>query len=330
MTEPTDQLTSWRSPWRGHRALVVGLDATGFAVLDTLTELGVEVTVVAESADEDRVRIVAVLGQLAVIDADPVVRSRAAREARADFVVVCPDTDPGDPAVTVARERGWPVWSDIDFAWRVRDKVSPAAPWILIGGERNAEKTLDLAARILLADHRVIGVATGPSTPLLDLVRDPVDYEALLVLAPSSASTWWARYEHPRREPLVAVCSEGEGSADYSVIYEGAQLACVYWRDGGPTEGWVESADVVEGARAIGLTAGSPGMSELGVVEGIVCDRAFLDDRKNQALEISTLEELAEAGWDLPGDFPAVLAAIAIARALEVSPELVAGVVSLP
>jgi UDP-N-acetylmuramoylalanine--D-glutamate ligase len=71
-------------------------------------------------------------------------------------------------------------------------------------------------------------------------------------------------------------------------------------------------------------------MSDLGVVEGIVCDRAFLEDRANQALEVSTLEELSEAGWALPEDLPIVLAAIAIARSEGVPPPLIAGVVSLP
>ena len=329
MSAPTDALTSWHGPWRGHRALVVGLDAICFSVLDTLTELGVEVTAVAERADSDLIGIVDVLGQRSVIEPEPGARSRAAEQARADFVVVGPDTPPDDPAVMAARGLGWPVWSDVDFAWRVRDKIAPVAPWVLVGGERNAGTTIDLAARILLADHRVVGVA-DQATPVLDLIRDPVGYEVLLVQAPPSASTWWARYDQAQREPLVSVCSEGEGAAELSVIYEGTQLACVYWRDGGPTEGWVEAAEVVDGARAIGLTAGSPGMSELGLVEGIVVDRAFLEDRKNQALEISTLDELAEAGWELPDDFPAVIAAIAIARALEVSPELIAGVVSLP
>ena len=71
-------------------------------------------------------------------------------------------------------------------------------------------------------------------------------------------------------------------------------------------------------------------MSDIGVVEGILCDRAFLDDRRHQALEISTLEELQEAGWELPESLPALLGAVAIARSQDVSPALIAGVLSLP
>jgi UDP-N-acetylmuramoylalanine--D-glutamate ligase len=71
-------------------------------------------------------------------------------------------------------------------------------------------------------------------------------------------------------------------------------------------------------------------MSDLGLVEGILCDRAFLEDREHQALEISTTEELEEAGWVIPDDLPTILAAVAIARSYDVSPALIAGVVTLP
>ena len=41
----------------------------------------------------------------------------------------------------------------------------------------------------------------------------------------------------------------------------------------------IENADVVEGARAIGLTLGAPTVSQFGIVEGLLVDRAFVDDR---------------------------------------------------
>ena len=41
----------------------------------------------------------------------------------------------------------------------------------------------------------------------------------------------------------------------------------------------VEDADVVEGARAIGFTLGIPGLSMLGVVDDLLVDRAFIEQR---------------------------------------------------
>ena len=92
----------------------------------------------------------------------------------------------------------------------------------------------------------------------------------------------------------------------------------------------VEDADVIEGARAIGVAFDSPEKSDLGLVEGIIVDRAFLEDRANHALEVSTLDELAEAGWTIPEDLPVIVGAVAVARAFDVSPAVIAGVLTLP
>jgi UDP-N-acetylmuramoylalanine--D-glutamate ligase len=82
----------------------------------------------------------------------------------------------------------------------------------------------------------------------------------------------------------------------------------------------VEEAEVVEGARAIGFDLGVPGPSDVGVVDGILVDRAFLEDRRTSALELTTVAELAELGLGAPHVVANVLAAAALARSLDVAP----------
>jgi UDP-N-acetylmuramoylalanine--D-glutamate ligase len=55
-------------------------------------------------------------------------------------------------------------------------------------------------------------------------------------------------------------------------------------------------------------------------VEDILCDRAFLDDRANNALEIATLEDLAEIGVLTPHLMANAAAATALARSAGVEP----------
>lgn len=62
-----DGLTSWHADWRGLRVAVLGLGVTGFAVADTLAELGAEVTVFARDRDDDRARILDVIGVRLVV-----------------------------------------------------------------------------------------------------------------------------------------------------------------------------------------------------------------------------------------------------------------------
>jgi UDP-N-acetylmuramoylalanine--D-glutamate ligase len=329
-TKNLSDLTSWHSDWRGLNAVVIGLGRTGFAILDTLTELGGTVTVLASQADSDVVTIAEVLSQSVIIEPNNQRRGEIAASIVGDVVVVSPGVDVSDPAVQALAAKGIPVWSDVDFAWRVRDKKSVIADWVVVAGEKYGQRAAQLAARIGQADGRTIAVAGYGAQPILDLIRDPVEYQTIIVSARTESLAWWGHYEQSPREPLVSVLVEQEAPSIAAVVFEGTRQACVYWRGEGPTESFVERADVVDGARAIGVGADSPGMSDIGLVEGIVCDRAFLDDRVNQALEISTLEELQEAGLQVPKDLPAILAAIAITRALDISPALIAGVLSLP
>ena len=57
-----DSLTSWHADWKGLRVVVLGLSVTGFSVADTLAELGADVLVVTERADEEYARLLPVIG----------------------------------------------------------------------------------------------------------------------------------------------------------------------------------------------------------------------------------------------------------------------------
>ena len=57
-----DDLTSWHADWKGLRVAVLGLSVTGFSVADTLAELGADVLVVTEKADEEYERLLPVIG----------------------------------------------------------------------------------------------------------------------------------------------------------------------------------------------------------------------------------------------------------------------------
>jgi len=325
-----EHLTSWHSPWAGAKAVVVGLGDTGFAIVDTLVELGVEVLVVATGAASDIANIAGVIGATVVLDTQGEPRAQAVENFGADFAVVSPGIDAGDAAVAALNAAGVPIWSDLDFAWRVRDKDPNPAQWVLVVGSLTSQRIAQLASRILIADGRSVRHVGFGAPPLLDALRDPHPWEILIISASDDSVQWWERLPSALRRPILSVCVEDVVGTPAGTRFDGTSVACIYWRGAGATESMVVDADVCEGARAVGVGLDAPGMSDLGVVEGIVCDRAFLDDRANQALEVSTLEELSEAGWTIPEDLPIVLAAIAISRGTGVPPPLIAGVVSLP
>jgi UDP-N-acetylmuramoylalanine--D-glutamate ligase len=106
-------------------------------------------------------------------------------------------------------------------------------------------------------------------------------------------------------------------------VYDNTRVACVYNLADEATLHMVEEADVVEGCRAVGFGPGAPGPSDLGVVDGIVVDRAFHDDRRNSAFELTTRGELAAVGLAAPHSVSNVLAASALVRAYGVAPAVI-------
>jgi UDP-N-acetylmuramoylalanine--D-glutamate ligase len=83
------------------------------------------------------------------------------------------------------------------------------------------------------------------------------------------------------------------------------------------TEQLVRDADVVEGARAIGFTLGTPGVGMVGVVDDVLADRAFVEEREISAAELGTLADLASPAPHFVAD---ALAAAALARSAGVPP----------
>ncbi|MFT4123476.1 MAG: hypothetical protein QM635_06560 [Microbacteriaceae bacterium] len=319
VTEPR-ALAGRSADWAGARVLVLGLGDAGFAAVDTLVELGAIVLVAAEGARDDTRRLVEMLGAETLLAALEPVPGRIEAFAP-QLAIVSPGIAPDAAVLRALRDRGVPVWGDVELAWRLRDRVR-AAPWLQLAGGGAG-----LAADILLhliatAGGRVVLV--GAEAPaVLDAVRDPAGFDALVVQLDERqlrhAAAWPV-------SPLASVVID-PGTADPAVlgrVYANTSIACVYDRAEPATRRMVEDADVVEGARAIGIGLDAPGLSDLGLVAGLLIDRAFHPDRQHSALELASLGELTAAGLGEPQSVRAALAAAALARALGLGPEAVA------
>ena len=322
-----EHLTSWHSDWRQLRVAVVGLGVTGFSVADTLAELGCQVLVIAEKAEPEYLDILDVLG-VAHMTGD------AARDVPVELVefdpqlvVTSPGVRPDSPLISWASGAGIPVWVDIDLAWRLRDKTEHVAKWVTITGTNGKTTTTQLTARMLAAGGNRVAACGNIGVPILDCIRDPQGFDYLVVEL-SSFQLHYVQSISPEASALLNIDHDHidwHGSfeayaATKGKIYENTRVAAVYNRADARTLELLENADVVEGARAIGFTVGVPGPSDVGYSEDILCDRAFLENRHNEALEIATFEDISEIGVLTPHLLANVAAATALARACGVSP----------
>jgi UDP-N-acetylmuramoylalanine--D-glutamate ligase len=326
---PDPQLLGRHDSWEGVRAVVAGFGVSGFAAADNLTHVGATVTVVADDATPaqlEQAQLLEILGATVHLHAG----ATHTLPEGVDVLVVSPGFRPTSPLVVRARERGIPVWGEVELAWRLRDP-DHRTPWLCVTGTNGKTTTVRMLDAILRAAGLHSQAAGNVGLPIVEAVMDPTPYDVLAV----ELSSFQLHYTDSMRAESAAVLNvaedhldwyDGRGgmdayAADKGRIYTGVSRACVYNVADPVTEHLVREADVVEGARAIGFTLGTPGVGMLGVVDDLLVDRAFVEERQTSAAELCTLAELAPPGADEPAPHVVAdaLAAAALARAHGVS-----------
>lgn len=321
------ELTGWNSDWSKLRVAVVGLGKTGFSVADTLHELGSNLLVVAESAAPETLDILDVLGIECVIDPSSDALRAAVSSFSPDLMVVSPGVMPSSSLVGDAKGAAIPVWTDIDLAWRLRDRFIAGQEWICITGTNGKTTTTEITEAMLLAAGVRAAACGNIGKPILDCIRDPAEFEVLVVelssfqlhyldqIEPFSSAVLNVAHDHLDWHGGFDNYREAKGR-----IYQNTRVACVYNLEDKTTEDLVQAADVHEGARAIGFGLSAPSKSNIGFVEDLLVDRAFLEERADTALEIANLEDFQGFGVLTPHLLSNIAAATALARSYGVSP----------
>ncbi|MET8174815.1 UDP-N-acetylmuramoyl-L-alanine--D-glutamate ligase [Streptomyces clavifer] len=311
--------------WQGKRVTVAGLGVSGIPAARALHERGARVTVVNDGDDE---RSRAQAAELEALGITVRLGDGATLPESTELVVTAPGWKPDKPLFLAAAEAGVPVWGDVELAWRLRgqDGREPA-PWLAVTGTNGKTTTVRMLASILEAAGLRTAAVGNIGVSLLDAVLGDETYDVLAVEL-SSYQLHWAPSLRAHSGAVLNLAPDHldwHGSmagyaADKGRIYEGNSVACVYNAQDGATEDLVREADVEEGCRAIGFTLGTPGPSQLGVVDGILVDRAFVTNRQKQAQELA---EVADVNPPAPHNIANALAAAALARAYGVPPTAV-------
>lgn len=303
--------------WQGKHVTVAGLGVSGVPAARALHGLGAEVTVVNDG-DDARAR-----EQAAELEALGVTVRLGDGETLPDgteLIVTAPGWRPDKPLFAAADRAGVPVWGDVELAWRLRGP--DAAPWLAVTGTNGKTTTVQMLASILEAAGLRTAAVGNIGVSLLDAVLGEEPYDVLAVEL-SSYQLHWAPSLRAHSAAVLNLAPDhldwhGSMEAyarDKGRVYEGNRVACVYNADatGKPsTEDLVREADVEEGCRAVGFTLGAPGPSQLGVVEGILVDRAFVENRQRNAQELA---EVSDVNPPAPHNIANALAAAALARA---------------
>ena len=312
------------SPWHQARVVVAGLGRSGFAAADALLERHAHVRVMDDSDSEtnqDKARLLGILGAEVRIGAG----ATATLPDDVDLVVTSPGWRPTWPLLAQAADRGIPIWGETELAWRFMhpDQV---VPWLAVTGTNGKTTTTQMLESMLAAAGLSVACVGNIGRPVMEAINDEVSYDVFAVELSSFQLHWspslrmhsaavlnlhddhleW--YAHAD-DPAAAY------AADKARIFHHVTHACVYNVADPATESMVAEADVVEGARAIGFTLGVPGRSMLGVVDDLLVDRAFVEQRQTSALELAKVSDVVPTA---PHNIENALAAAALARSFGV------------
>ncbi|MGH2688136.1 MAG: Mur ligase family protein, partial [Actinomycetota bacterium] len=147
------------------RAAVLGLGLSGIAAATALAEEGLAV----RAADEGDPAVLA--GRVGALQALGVELQLGAVDVAwlldgAGVLVPSPGVPPANPAVRGARERGIPVWSEIELGWRFA-----RGPVVAVTGTNGKTTTTTLVAA-MLGEAAIGAVAAGNiGTPLTEVAR---------------------------------------------------------------------------------------------------------------------------------------------------------------
>ncbi|MEU7854793.1 UDP-N-acetylmuramoyl-L-alanine--D-glutamate ligase [Nonomuraea sp. NPDC049141] len=291
---------------------VAGLGVSGTAVARVLAARG-EPVVVVEGAEGERQRAVA--AELAGLGVE--VRFGPMELPEGVTRLVTTGWAPHHPLIAAALEAGVEVVGEVELAWRLRP--AQAAPWLALTGTNGKTTVVRMLTSILLAAGRKALAVGNVGVPVVEAVAEPYD---VLAVELSSFQLHWSSTLAPHAAAILNLAPDHldwHGSMEAYAAAKGR----IFERAGTV----VYNADDPEASRLaapypdkVGFTLLVPKPGQLGVVEDLLVDRAFVPNPAESAEELATLADVRPLA---PHNVANALAAAALARTLGVPAESV-------
>lgn len=293
----------------GARVLVAGAGVTGRAVLNALAPLRLDVTL----CDDDPAALRAYTG---VTTCSPV--QAASRIAEYTLVVTSPGFAPSTPVLAAAAGAGVPIWGDVELAWQLdaAGHYGPPRRWLVVTGTNGKTTTTSMLHAMLTAAGRHAALCGNIGSPVLDVLAAPAE---LLAVELSSFQLHWAPSLRPEAGAVLNIAEDHLDWHGSMAAYTADKARALAGRVAVVGMDDARAAALLGTAAAevkVGFRLGEPGAGEVGVVDGMLVDRAFAD---TQVLAPTS-------SISVPGPVGTLdaLAAAALARSVDVPPTAVA------
>ncbi len=287
------------------RVLILGAGVTGLAVARSLAKRGAHISL----ADD-------LVTDLVDFEVSPCASYSA---ANFDLLLISPGWKPDHPLITEANNCGVELLNEVDLAWQLRTELVPNQRWIALTGTNGKTTTVEMAAA-MLREGGISAVACGNvGTTVIESVESSEKYE-VLVLELSSFQLHWLR---EATFVAVSILNIAQDHVDWHGgfgQYAQAKMAILDRASTGIFNG--DDSEVVARSanwqgRKVFFSLDTPGPGEIGVVEELLVDRAFVSDPQEAAM----IAEVSDVLPTVPHNVANALAAAGLARVIGVSHE---------
>jgi UDP-N-acetylmuramoylalanine--D-glutamate ligase len=292
------------SQLRGKRILVAGAGVTGVATAKALVRREALVTIVDEQVEEGE--------GFRIITPDHV------QWKDYDLFLLSPGWREDHPLVLSARQAKIALANEIDLAWSLK---SPRQKWIALTGTNGKTTTVELAAAMLRSGGLSAIACGNVGTTVIESVDSQENYD-YLVLELSSFQLHWLE---DAQFVAAAVLNIAQDHVDWHGTFDAYATDKLSILDRAITAILNADDEVVitrtthwQG-RKVFFSLDTPGPGEIGVVEELLVDRAFVADSQEAAM----FAELAEVTPTVPHNVSNTLAAAGLARTVGVSHEAI-------
>ena len=282
------------------RFLILGAGVTGSAVARSVQARG-GLVIIADDTARDA------------------VKPESVELTNFDAVVISPGWRQDHPLVVKVLASTLQILNEVDLAWQIRSEVAPEQKWLALTGTNGKTTTVEMAAKILqTAGLKAVACGNVGDTVIEAVDRkDPYDY---LILELSSFQLHWAKQAQFVAAAILNIADDhldwhgtfnAYADAKFSIL-DRAEIAVLNADDGAV----VQRANSFTG-RKVFFSLETPAPGEIGVVEELLVDRAFVSD----PMEAAMICELKDITPTVPHNVSNALAAAALARSVNVSHE---------
>jgi UDP-N-acetylmuramoylalanine--D-glutamate ligase len=292
------------SELRDKNVLVAGAGVTGRACAQALRKRGSIVTLVDEKVNE--------------LDGFEIISPEEVSLGDYDMLLVSPGWREDHPLIKSAREAGTSIINEVDLAWSLK---RPQQKWLALTGTNGKTSTVELTAAMLRSGGLHAIACGNVGTTVIESVDSPENYE-YLVLELSSFQLHWMEDPH---FIAAAILNIADDHIDWHGSFDAYAKAKISLLDkattailNGDDSEIVSRTSHWQGTKVF-FSLDTPGPGELGIVEELLVDRAFVANPQEAAM----FSELTEVKPTVPHNVSNALAAAGLARTVGVSHEAI-------